>query len=117
MGATALLPALVGHQFAMEMMLAGRFYRGEELRHRGLFNHIVDTGEVLPLALDLASRLAERPRHVLELVKATLAVGRRQALLEAQSSEHLMHQLCFSRPDAISLIDENFPILETPPQT
>ncbi len=61
MGATALLPALVGHHHAMEMMLTAKLYRGAELRERGLFNRVVPAAEVQAEALDLARRMAEKP--------------------------------------------------------
>ncbi|WP_437786870.1 polyketide synthase [Sorangium sp. So ce1097] len=108
MGTTTLLPAAVGHHFAMEMMLTAKYYRGAELRGRGLFNHVVPAGEVRGVALDTAVRMAEKPRHVLEMVKGTLSVARRRALQEGMSREHLMHQLCFQHPDAKQLIAENY---------
>ncbi len=48
------------------MMFTAKFYKGRELRHRGLFTHIVPTAEVGPLARDIADRIAAKPRHVLE---------------------------------------------------
>jgi polyketide biosynthesis enoyl-CoA hydratase PksI len=108
MGTMQLLPAMVGHQLAAEMILTGRSYKGEELERRGLFNYVVPSSDVYPLALDLARQLAEKPRHVLEMVKATLSVSRRTALLESMSREHLMHQICFSRPETVDLIEQNY---------
>jgi polyketide biosynthesis enoyl-CoA hydratase PksI len=108
MGTTSLLPALVGYSFASEMLLTAKFYKGRELRERGLFNYVVSAEEVLNVALELAQRMAEKPRHVLELVKDTLALPRRHALQEALSREHLMHKVCFSRPDTALRIEETY---------
>jgi polyketide biosynthesis enoyl-CoA hydratase PksI len=105
LGVTSLLPALVGHGFASEMMMTAKFYKGSELRGRGLFTHVVPAAEVLALAVDIAQRIAERPRHVLTMLKAELAIPRRRALMEAMSREHVMHELCFSRPETKALID------------
>ncbi|HSN98471.1 MAG TPA: polyketide synthase [Candidatus Nanopelagicales bacterium] len=119
LGVTSLLPALVGHGFASEMMMTAKFYKGAELARRGLFTHVVAAREVLPLATDLARRIAERPRHVLTMLKADLAIPRRRALVEATSREHLMHELCFSRPEARALIDAAYigPRPEPPART
>jgi len=108
MGTTSLLPALVGYSFASEMILTAKFYKGRELRDRGLFNYVVSADEVLRVALELARRIAEKPRHVLELIKDTLVLPRRRALQEALSREHLMHKVCFSRPDTTLRIEETY---------
>jgi polyketide biosynthesis enoyl-CoA hydratase PksI len=108
MGATALLPALVGPQFAAEMMMTAKFYKGRELKHRGLFTHIVPAAEVMPLALDLAARIAAKPRHVLEMLKETLSLPRRGALDSAIARESLMHRICFSRPETAALIEDSY---------
>lgn len=108
MGTTSLLPALVGHHFASEMMLTGKLYKGRELKGRGLFNYVVPAEEVLDVSLDIARRIAEKPRHVIEMLKETLSLPRRQALQEAVSREHLMHKICFSRSDTAAHIESTY---------
>lgn len=105
LGATALLPSLVGYSFAQEMMMTAKFYKGRELAGRGLFTHVVPAAEVLDRAMDIAHRTAERPRHVITMLKAELAISRRRLLMEGMSREHVMHQICFSRPETKELID------------
>jgi polyketide biosynthesis enoyl-CoA hydratase PksI len=114
MGATALLPAIVGYHHAIEMMLTAKLYRGAELRERGLFNQVVPAADVHATALDIARRMAEKPRHVLEMVKGTLGIARRQALCAGMWGEHLMHQISFHHPDAMRLIAENYVTPEPP---
>ncbi len=108
MGATALLPALLGPQFAAEMMYTAKFYKGRELKHRGLFTHIVPAAEVMPLARDIAERIAVKPRHVLELLKETLALPRRAAVDSAVARESVMHRICFARPETAAIIEEGY---------
>lgn len=108
MGTMGLLPALVGHGFAMEMAATAKFYKGRELVGRGLFTHIESRAEVMNTAMDIARRMADKPRHVLAMIKDTLAVPRRQALSAAMSREHLMHQICFSHPDTERIIADNY---------
>jgi polyketide biosynthesis enoyl-CoA hydratase PksI len=108
MGATGLVPALVGHGLAMEMFLTGKFYKGRELIGRGLFNAVVPQERVQDVALDYAARIAERPRYVIEMVKATLAAPRLRILNEALEREHVLHQRCFARPDIGATIEHSY---------
>jgi polyketide biosynthesis enoyl-CoA hydratase PksI len=108
LGTTTILPTLVGWDFAAEMMMTAKPYKARELHGRGLFTHILPSAEVYPKALEIACRIAEKERHVLELLKQTLATPRLQALQPAMLQEHLMHQLCFSRPETERIIKENY---------
>lgn len=110
MGTTALVPALIGHSPAGEMLLTGKYYTGQELQRWNLFTHVVPAGEVYSQALDLALRLGEKPRHVLALTKAALVLPRRQALQDSLAREDLMHQICFSHPETLVRIKEMFPV-------
>jgi polyketide biosynthesis enoyl-CoA hydratase PksI len=105
MGALSALPLLAGHHFASEMILTAKLYKGKELKGRGLFNHIVPAIDVMTLALDMARRIAEKPRHVLEMVKETLALPRCQALHAALSREHLLHKVCFGVPGTLTQVE------------
>jgi len=104
MGTTSLLPAMTGHSFAMEMLLTAKYYKGRELKGRGLFSHIVRSEEVRETTWNIARAMAEKPRPVLEMVKDTLTMPRRIALQEALSRERLMHKLSFNQPDIWSAI-------------
>jgi len=108
MGATTLLPAVVGYHFANEMILTGKLYKGRELKGRGVFNYVVRSQEVLDTAFNLARDIAEKPMHVVQLLKETFALPRLQALQEARHREHLMHKICFSRPEIESIIEEAY---------
>ena len=108
LGTTSLLPALVGYNFASEMILTGKLYKGKELKERGLFNYVVPVEQVMDVALDMARRIAEKPRYVIEMIKDTLSLPRRQALQDAMSREHLMHKICFTHPDTLALIEANY---------
>jgi polyketide biosynthesis enoyl-CoA hydratase PksI len=108
MGTMALLPAAVGHHLASEMILTAKFWTGGELANRGLFNHVVETAQVFEHASRIAERMADKPLSVLKLVKATLALPRRQALLAATSREQLMHQICFSDQATLARIEGHY---------
>jgi 4-carboxy-3-alkylbut-2-enoyl-[acp] decarboxylase len=106
-GATRFLPEIVGPFFAAEMLLTGRLYRGRDLAGRGLFNDILPGPEVFPRALDVAIRIADRPRDVLAMTKRALSARRLAAFEEAASIEQAMHEVCFSNPRTIELVRES----------
>jgi polyketide biosynthesis enoyl-CoA hydratase PksI len=108
MGTTTLLPAAVGRGVAAEMTLTARYYRGRDLAGTGLFNRVVPAGEVLDTALGLARRIAQQPRHALVWCKESLALPRRRLLREAMSHEHLMHRVCFGRPETAAIIADTY---------
>jgi polyketide biosynthesis enoyl-CoA hydratase PksI len=106
MGATTLLPALVGTHFANEMLLTGKLYRGRELRERSVFNRVVPAAQVDGVVLDIARSLALKPAPVLALLKEALSLPRRRALPDTLQREALMHRICFASPDTARRIDE-----------
>lgn len=108
MGSTALLPAAVGGNTAAEMTLTAKYYKGHELSGTGLFNYVVPADEVFATALALAQRIADKPRQVLELIKESLSLPRRQLLAAAMSREHLMHAVCFGRPEVSHIIADTY---------
>lgn len=107
-GSTSLLPLLAGHHFASEMLMTAKYYKGRDLKHRGFFNEVVPAREVVPAAMDLCRRMAVKPKHVLELLKETLAAPKRKAIHDAMAREALMHQRCFSHPESIARIEEAY---------
>ena len=108
LGTTFLLPALVGYHFASEMILTGKLYKGRELKEKGLFNYVVPVEQVMDVALDIARRIAEKPRYVIELTKITLSLPRRQAFQDAMYREPLMHKICSTHPETAALIEANY---------
>lgn len=61
-GGTVRLPRLVGHSFAMDMILTGRGVSGDEARASGLANRLVARGQALGEAVALAKELAAFPQ-------------------------------------------------------
>jgi polyketide biosynthesis enoyl-CoA hydratase PksI len=108
MGTTGLLPLLVGASFAAEMMITAKFYKGKELRGRSLFTHVVADEQVRQVTIDIAERMAEKPRHVLSMLKESLAAPRLAALKQALQREHEMHERCFADPATKEIIERNY---------
>jgi enoyl-CoA hydratase len=64
-GGTVRLPRLIGHSRAMDLILTGRAVDAEEARQMGLANRVVDEGQALAAALELAQQLGRFPQNCL----------------------------------------------------
>ncbi|HEY6130541.1 MAG TPA: crotonase/enoyl-CoA hydratase family protein [Halioglobus sp.] len=64
-GGTVRLPRLIGHSRAMDLILTGRAVDANEALLMGLANRVVDDGEALTAALELAQQLSRFPQNCL----------------------------------------------------
>ena len=64
-GGTVRLPRLIGLSRALDLILTGRAVAADEAFAMGLANRLVDDGQALPAALDLAQQLAALPQTCL----------------------------------------------------
>jgi enoyl-CoA hydratase len=62
-GGTIRLTRLIGHSHALDLILTGRGVSGEEAQRIGLANRLVEPGEALAAALELARSLANFPQR------------------------------------------------------
>ncbi len=61
-GGTIRLPRLIGQSHALDMILTGRGVSGEEALRIGLANRLVEPGQALEGAIELAKRVASFPQ-------------------------------------------------------
>ena len=73
-GATMRMPAVFGWQNAMRYLLTGDFFDAQEAYRLGLVTEIVEPGQQLPRALELAAHIAKQAPLA---VQATLANARK----------------------------------------
>ena len=76
------LPRLAGHQRASEILLLGEPLDAKTAKEIGLVNAVLPSAEVLPHALSIARKLAEKPPTALKLTKALLKATDAQTVPE-----------------------------------
>ncbi|MFH1532641.1 MAG: polyketide synthase [Pseudomonadota bacterium] len=108
MGITRSLQHAVGPYVAAEMMFGGQFFKGSHFEQAAGINYVLPRDDVYPKALQLARRIAEKPRPALTALKRHLSLPRRQAFEETITAETFMHQLCFADPQTARRIQENY---------
>ncbi len=107
MATTRILEQLVSSAVAHEMLFTGQPLKGSHFEYRSGFNYILPRGEVMAKAMDLAARIAEKPRVPLLLLKSVLSMSKRALFEQARTVETLMHQISFQGTDVERLIQEN----------
>lgn len=78
------LPKIIGIPNALEMMYIGETITAKEAYRIGLINHIAPSGQALTLAIEIAGKIAGRPRQALAAIKKgvrkSLEVTREEAI-------------------------------------
>lgn len=95
MGATKLCEHVLSPAIAHELLYTGELRRGVRFAGSGI-NHVVPRAQVEPLALDIAARIADKPRGSIAALKRTLSLPRRQAFEQSITHESFMHQITFA---------------------
>lgn len=84
MGAAWLLPRLVGHSHATEMLMTGEFTSAARAKEIGLYHQVVE-GDVMPAARALAEKLARGPKDALAATKAAIDL---EAAMDLEAGLH-----------------------------
>ena len=72
MGACAILPRLIGHGRASELLFSGRFMSAEEGDRWGFHNRLVAPEELIATAMEMARELAAGPTFAHGITKTQL---------------------------------------------
>lgn len=99
MGASYLLPRIVGHGRASEILYFGDIFDAETAERWGLVNKLVDPGEDVATAAAWARRLAEGPAFAHAMTKVMLEKEHTMSLAEAIEAEAQAQAICMQHPD------------------
>lgn len=108
MGTTRLCEHVLSPAVAHELLYTGELRKGEHFLGNGGINHVVPKALVRQTAMDIAARIAEKPRPALELLKRTLSMPRRTAFEEALAIESQMHEITMRAPGVEARIDAEY---------
>jgi enoyl-CoA hydratase/carnithine racemase len=99
MGATYLLPRVVGLGRASELLFTGDIIGAEEAHRIGLFGTVVAPEECVPHARKLAERLASGPAFANAMTKQMLESEFGMTLDQAIEAEAQVQAICMQHPD------------------
>lgn len=99
MGASYLLPRVVGLAKATEMLYTGDFVSASEAERIGLYNRVVPRDQLAQVTRDFAARLAHGPAFALAKTKEMLGRELHMDLAAAFECEEQAQALCMAHPD------------------
>jgi enoyl-CoA hydratase/carnithine racemase len=99
-GSSAILPALVGHRQAAELLYFGEPFTADTARNLGIVNAIVDSNDLLSTAAAKTKQLAEKPPSALRTTKALLKRGSTAMIAEAMAKETEQFAALLQGPEA-----------------
>jgi enoyl-CoA hydratase/carnithine racemase len=99
MGACALLPRVIGHGRASELLFTGRTMAGEEAERSGFLNRLVPPEALLDQALGLAGELARGPTLAHMMTKTMLDQEWDMSIAAAIEAEAQAQALCMQSED------------------
>lgn len=98
-GGAWFLQRLIGYQKAAELTLTGRLIDAEEALQLGILLEVTDPEGLMPRAMEIAHRMAEKPPQALRMTKRLLKTAQKQELSEFLDTCALMQGICHNTED------------------
>jgi enoyl-CoA hydratase/carnithine racemase len=98
MGASWLLPRIVGHGHATELLMTGDFMDARRAHEIGLYHRVTADGAALSEATALAQKLARGPADALAVTKLALDLEAHMSLEEALDHEARVQAMLMEHP-------------------
>jgi enoyl-CoA hydratase/carnithine racemase len=99
MGACAILPRLIGHGRASDLLYTGRFIDGVEAERWGFYNRLAEPGDVLAVSTALAESIANGPTFAHAMTKRSLHEEWDSSVDDAISAEARVQAICMDTED------------------
>ncbi|HEY5718294.1 MAG TPA: enoyl-CoA hydratase-related protein [Motiliproteus sp.] len=103
-GSSALLPQMMGHRRAAELLLACELFGAEQAVAWGIANRVCDDDELTAISWEMATRLAEKPPLALQQAKAMLKANPGRPLDEVIDSEIAEFLQRLQQPEALQAL-------------
>jgi len=108
-GSTLIFPAKIGYDLARETLLTAQEISGQALKERAVPLRVLPRREVVPAAIELATRMASQPRRRLVGLKRLWTHGLRQQREDIYAREVEMHERTFvNNADTLEHIQAKF---------
>ena len=105
LGSTLMLPAMLGHPRAAELLLLGESFTAAQAREAGIVNAVLPDGELLAHAEAQANKLAAQPPHALRTSKALLKRWTREQLQGVIAAEINSFVPLLKMPEAVEALE------------
>ena len=99
MGACAILPRIIGHGRASELLFSGRFMLSDEAERWGFYNKVVPAPELLSVATSVARNLADGPTFAHATTKRALHDEWHMPIDDAIDYEAKVQAICMQTED------------------
>jgi enoyl-CoA hydratase/carnithine racemase len=99
-GSSVMLPELMGHRRAAELLFFGEPFNAEAAHAMGIVNAVVPGSELLATATAKAQALAEKPPSALRITKALLKRGPAGSISDAMAAETEKFAALLQGPEA-----------------
>src|SRR5258707_791606 len=113
MGATYLLPRMVGLAKATELLMTGDFISAQEAAAIGLYNRVVPRDQLETVTCEFAEKLARGPAVGLAKTKEMLNREMHMGFEAALDAEAVAQALCMQHPDLHEAHNAFFPKSQT----
>jgi enoyl-CoA hydratase/carnithine racemase len=107
MGSAFLLPRIVGHGRAAELLFFGDLIDAAEAHRIGFVNRVVPVAEVVPFARGWADKLARGPAFAHTMTKQMMEAEWSMSLPQAIEAEAQAQAICMAHPDFKTAYDAN----------
>lgn len=107
MGSAFLLPRIVGHGRAAELLFFGDIIDAQEAYRIGLVNRVLPDAEVVPFARGWADKLARGPAFAHTMTKQMMESEWSMSLPQAIEAEAQAQAICMAHPDFRTAYEAN----------
>jgi enoyl-CoA hydratase len=97
--ATQLLPRIVGHSVASDILLTGRILKADECYRLHLVQYLTEKEDMMAKAMEVAETLADKSPHAIMLMRKAIKQGLELPLDDALELERQIFKDCYTSSD------------------